>query len=208
MRQASLYAAAATIWLLLAFSLGWYYTFTYYGRAGWPMPMIEPCTALVLYYFSVLNIATEGQAIHWMLAFPAAGFLWCASLQWVARRTGTARVSFATLCGILALGSLPMALPGPWMAWIAAQTADGPSVERMIAVALRRGNISPWPMLSPSYAALALLGAGWQLAVYRWLFASRGLAAVRHVTLSAVVCVVAACIIGGTLGWPLRWLLE
>ena len=208
MKHAGLYAAAIGIWLLLGLSLGWYYTFTYYGRAGWPMPMVEPCTALLLYYFSVLNIATEGQAIHWMLVFPAAGFLWCAALHWVANRQQACRVSFATLCAVMALGSLPMALPAPWMAWIAAQTADGPTLERMIAVALRRGFVNPWPGLSPSYACLALLGLAWQIAAYRWLFTYRGLAMLRHLALSALVCVVAACIIGGTLGWPLRWLLE
>jgi hypothetical protein len=207
-KQAALYAAAINIWLLLGLSLGWYYTFTYYGRAGWPMPMVEPCTALLLYYFSVLNIATEGQAMHWMLVFPAAGFLWCAALHRVAQRAQACRVPFAALCAVMALGSLPMALPAPWMAWIAAQTADGPTLERMIAVALRRGFVNPWPGLSPSYAGLALAGLAWQLAAYRWLFTFRGLAALRHLALSALVCVLAACIIGGTLGWPLRWLLE
>jgi len=207
-KAAPAYALAAAIWLLLAFSLGWYYTFTYYGRAGWPMPMVEPCTALVLYYFSVLNIATEGQAIHWMLVFPAAGFLWCASLQAAARRHEASRLPFHALCAVVAIGSLPMALPGPWMAWIAAQTADGPSYERMIAVALRRGFVNPWPGLSPAYAALALMGLAWQLAAYRFLFTFRGLAAVRHLATSALVCVAAACIAGGILGWPMRWLLE
>ena len=208
MKTAGACMAAITLWLLLAFSLGWYYTFTYYGRAGWPMPMVEPCTALLLYYFSVLNIDTEGQAVHWMFVFPAAGFLWCAALQWCARRRDACRVSFATLCLLFAAGSLPMALAGPWMAWIAAQTPGGASLERMLAVALRRGFVNPWPGLSPLYAGLALMGLAWQLALYRRLFAFRGLAALRHLALSALVCVLAACIIGGTLGWPLRWLLE
>lgn len=208
LRTAWALVAAAVIWLLLGLSLGWYYTFTYYGRAGWPMPMVEPITAILLYYFSVLNVRTEGQAIHWMIVFPASGFLWCACLYAVAQRHGALRVPFARLCMLYALASVPMVLPAPWMSLVAAQTPDGPTLERMIAVALRRGFVSPWPWLSPGYAALAVAGAVLQLALYPRLFTLRGLAAARHLGLSALACVVAACVLGAVLGWPLRWLFE
>jgi hypothetical protein len=39
--------AAVSLWLGLAFSLGWYYTFTYYGRSGWLMPLPEACGGLL-----------------------------------------------------------------------------------------------------------------------------------------------------------------
>lgn len=64
---------ALLCWLALAVSLGWYYTVTYFGAVGWPMPSVETLGVLFLYYFSVLNVATEIQAVHWLLVFPLRG---------------------------------------------------------------------------------------------------------------------------------------
>lgn len=201
-------AAAGAIWLGVAFSLGWYYTFTYYGHAGWPMPMIEPCAALVLYYFSVLNVDTEIQAVHWMLVFPAAGFLWAWALRFTAPRFGAERPPYARLALLLALGAVPMALPGPWMMWVAGQTDAGFDVNRMIAVALRRGHVLPWPGLSPMYFALGLLGLAIEVAAYARLFGRPLARAIAHYAASAVLLTVSACVLAAVAAWPLRWALE
>lgn len=76
------------LWLLLGFSLGWYYTFTYYWRSGWPMPTVECCGTLIMYYFSVVTAATPVQAVHWMAVFPPAGVIWAALLTLTAPRFG------------------------------------------------------------------------------------------------------------------------
>lgn len=75
---------AVMCWLALSVSLGWYYTVTYFGAIGWPMPSVETIGALVLYYFSVINAATEIQAVHWLAVFPISGFLWAALLKKIA----------------------------------------------------------------------------------------------------------------------------
>ena len=201
-------APAVALWLAVGFSLGWYYTFTYYGVQGWPMPSIEPCAALILYYFSVLNVDTELQAIHWMLVFPAAGALWVAALSWVARRLGMAPPAFGRTYLRFAWAALPLALPGPIMAYLAGQM-DGRFVwQRMINVALRRGNVSPWPWLTPLYVGLGLLALSLSLYVYRVSFRTPAGKAWVHYPVSAILLTLLSCLTGAAIGLPLRLLLE
>lgn len=201
-------AAALAIWLAVAFSLGWYYTITYYGRTGIPIPTPESCAALILYYFSVINAATEIQAVHWMLAFPVAATLWALALVVTARRFGFAGVSGWRTISLFAVCSLPLALPGPWLMIVAGTTDSGFSAERMLAVALRRGNISPWAGLSALYVGLGVVTLTLQALAYRRVFPMRGLRAWRHAALAAVTLVASAAAIGAIASIPLRTLLE
>ena len=137
------YLIPTVLWLALGFSLGWYYTFTYYGRSGWPMPIPEGCAALILYYFSVLNVSTEIQAVHWIIVFPVAGWLWVSSLDLVDRFFRGEQTPKGHLSLAFALTSLPLSLPGPLISWWAGQTDGGFSGERMVEVALRRGWVHP-----------------------------------------------------------------
>jgi hypothetical protein len=207
-RQVAAWTAAVVLWVGLGFSLGWYYTFTYYGRAGWPMPVPEGWAAILLYYFSVLNIATEGQAVHWMIAFPAAGSLWTACLQATAPRLGLERPPWRRAALMLAVATVPLALPGPAMAWLAGQTEAGFAWDRMLAVALRRGNIRYGPWLTPVYFGLGCLCLALQWGFCRRLYGGSGRRGWGHYPLAAIVLVVAACVIGAALGLPLRLLLE
>ncbi len=202
-------AAALTVWLAVGLSLGWYYTFTYFGRTGVPMPTLEPCAALVLYYFSVLNVRTEIQAVHWMVVFPIAGALWAFALQVVAKYMRVAAPAFSTAFFVLACASLPLALPAPFMTWIAGYGSDsGFDFTRMYMVALRRDNQSPWPTLTPTYLVLGFVTLALQLYVYRRLYPAPLKRAVVHYLLSAVVLSAAAAVIGATAAIPLRLLLE
>lgn len=207
-RAVSAWAVAILVWLALGFSLGWYYTFTYYGRAGWPMPLPECWAALLLYYFSVLNIETEGQAVHWMLAFPTAGLLWAACLQLTAPWLGLWRPSGYKLAGALVFAALPLAIPGPAMAWLAGQTDAGFDWGRMTAVALRRGNVRPEPWLTPLYVGLGFLCLAMQWGLCRRLYGGTGRPGWSHYPLTAVVLALAACVIGAAVGFPLRLVLE
>lgn len=199
---------AVVLWLALAFSLGWYYTITYYGREGWPMPSIETCGGLILYYFSVLNIPTEGQAIHWMLVFPMAGILWVALLTLTAPFFGAQNRAFTWSMFHFALATLPLSLPGPYLAYIAGQTENGWSVHAMIQVALRRGGVMPWASLSPMYLLLALIALAWHLYVYRQIFELTGRIAWTHFLVTAVLFILTIAGLGAAAALPLRYYLE
>ena len=218
MRAAGQVLVAVGCWLLLSASMGWYYTITYFGAVGWPMPSMETLGALILYYFSVLNVATEVQAAHWLVAFPLAGALWVASLRGalgLMRRVGL-RVPAAGAAGpassraacLFSLCTLPLALPMPYLVWLAGQTSTGWTLERMLNVALRRGTVSPWGWLSPMYLALALCALALHLWVYRRLYPMPAAAGAKHILLSAVVYVLIVAVMGSVAAWPLRWWLE
>ncbi len=196
------------MWLGMGYSLGWYYTFTYYGHAGWPMPLMDACAAIILYYFSVLNVATEIQAVHWMIVFPAAGALWTGAIWYSAPKFGLSRPRLARWVLQVSLGALPIVLAGPPMAAVAAHTESGLSAQRMIDVALRHGFVNPAGWLTPLYFSLGLCGAAWQFAAYRRTFSGSLYRSFTHLLTSAVLTVITACVVGAVVGLPLRLALE
>jgi hypothetical protein len=199
---------AILLWLLFAFSLGWYYTITYYGREGWPMPSVEGCGGLILYYFSVLNTATEIQAIHWMIVFPLAGVVWVALLRLTAPYFGGGTVELHWAAFRFALATLPLSLPGPYLAWVAAHARGGWSLRVMFEVALRRGGVQPWAWLSPLYLGLALLALAWHIYVYAHVFELHGKQAWRHFLITGILFVLVVAGLGSILGVPLRYYVE
>ena len=202
------WSGAICIWLALGLSLGWYYTVTYYGRSGWPMPTPDVCAALVLYYFSVLNVATEGQAIHWLLVFPVAGTLWVTAPWALAPRFCGSRPPFDRTLFWFSLTSIPMIVPAPWMSFVAGATPDGFVWHHMILVALRRAFVSPWPWLTPMYVTLGCISLCGQIYCYRKLFGISGKVAWHHFLASVILLTVAACTFGALAGLPLRLLFE
>ncbi|HRI87618.1 MAG TPA: hypothetical protein PK869_05110 [Candidatus Hydrogenedentes bacterium] len=204
-----LLSATILVWLGVALSLGWYYTFTYYGRTGAPMPTIEPCAALVLYYFSVLNVRTEIQAVHWMIVFPISALLWAWALQITARYLKHDTPQFAVSVFALACAAIPLALPAPWMTWVAGYAEGaGFTIDRMLLVALRRDNQAPWAWLTPLYLGLGMLALALQLVVYKWIYKLPFNKGIKHYLLSAVVLSATAAILGATIAIPMRLLLE
>ena len=198
---------AIALWLFLAFSLGWYYTFTYYGRSGWPMPTLESGGGIILYYFSVLNVRTELQALHWMLVFPVCGILWAAFLSLTAPAYGARNENFAQSLLSFALTTLPLSLPGIYMAYVAGGARRGWSVGTMVDVALRRANVSSWGWLSYMYFGLACAALAWHVYVYRKTFPMPGRAAWRHFLLTAILYFVFLVGLGTVVSIPLRaWL--
>lgn len=196
------------LYLALGFSLGWYYTFTYYGRTGIPMPHPESCAAIVLYYFSVLNVDTEIQAIHWMVVFPITGLLWAGALTRLAPRFGMSTPSLVNVYLLTAIACIPLAAPGPVMAILAGWQDDGFTFDRMLKVALRRGNRSPDPWLTPLYLVLGVTALGLQWRLLRACFRQSLGSAIRHYLVSAIALIVAAAVLGASLSIPLRLALE
>ncbi len=199
---------AVALWLGLGLSLGYYYTITYYGRTGLPMPLLEVCGALVLYYFSVLNAADWIQAIHWMLVFPLAGWAWVESLRRCAVWLGDTPPPTEKIAWILGLTTLPLIVTAPWLAIVCGQTPSGFQWSHMIAVALRHEWVDPWRSLNPTFLGLGFACLILQVMVYPRLFTFRGLRAVRHVGLSMIAATLANVIIGAGIALPLRWILE
>jgi hypothetical protein len=199
---------AIVVWLLLGVGLGWYYTATYYGRSGWPMPLPEACAPLILYYFSVLNVATSIQALHWLAVFPLAGILWVTTLAVTAPFFGGKRTEYGWTLVRFAVTSLPLAAPTPLMAYWAGQTGYGFSWARMVAVALRQAGWMPWWWLTPLYVALAIIALVWQVLVYVKVFDLRGKKALLHYVVSAVMLALLSCGLGTFASMPLRWWLE
>ncbi|MBI5094961.1 MAG: hypothetical protein HZB26_21315 [Candidatus Hydrogenedentes bacterium] len=199
---------AIGIWLALSVSLGWYYTFTYYGRAGWPMPLIEPCLALVMYYFSVLNVATEIQALHWVLVFPIAGVAWAFTLWLLAAHLGARQYALDKTVLAIALTCLPLIAPLPYMSLVAGQTSAGFDGHRMLSVALRHAWVEPWPWLTPMYFTLGMIAMGLQLAVYRRAFSARGRRAWLHFLASAIAATMVVCVTASLVAIPLRQWFE
>ncbi len=198
---------AILLWFALSFSLGWYYTFTYYGRVGWPMPTPESLAALILYYFSVLNVDLKIQAVHWMAVFPIAGALWICALSFSHRVFDEARPAIGSLWRF-ALATLPLILPGPWMAYLGGQTDGGFDWDRMIQVALRGGNITPWGWLTPMYFSLGVVALVLHIYLYKKLFTFRGKRAVHHFLLSAILLFLTVSVLGAIAAIPLRLWLE
>jgi hypothetical protein len=199
---------ALLLWLGLAFSLGWYYTFTYYGHAGWPMPMVDVCAAIILYYFSVLNVDTEIQAIHWMLVFPIAGALWAWAIWFLAPRFKQERPPLSHWALALSTSASPILLAGPAMALLAAKTDADFSTQRMIDVALRHGFVTPPAWLSPLFLLLGLLGLGWQIVAYQRCFKAPLFLALLHTLAAALLTVTTACVVSAAAAIPLRHWLE
>lgn len=200
------WTGAWSIWLGLGFSLGWYYTFTYYGRTGWPMPMVEPCAAIILYYFSVLNVAAEGQAAHWLVVFPVAGTLWAWSLWITARWMNLPRPRFAETLTQIAWTCWPLVAPGPAMAYWAGRTNTGFEWARMVQVALNRTRLPSWPWLTSLYVGLGVCALVCQMGACRRMFPGPWKKSVVHYVVSAIVAVMLACAVGALAGACLyRW---
>ncbi|MBI2434209.1 MAG: hypothetical protein HYV26_15240 [Candidatus Hydrogenedentes bacterium] len=194
-------------WLLLAVSMGWYYTITYFGRVGWPMPSVETAGALLFYYFSVLNVDTEIQTVHWLIAYPLAGAVWVVLIQ-VVHRNAPDRPRPSLVAAAFSLCTLPLSLPAPYLAWLAGQRDSAWHWQRMIEVALRRGNLAPWPWLSPGCILLALAAFFLHLSLYRRLYPATLITATKHYLITAIGFVLAVSSFGLLLSFPLRAWLE
>ena len=200
---------AVLLWLGLGFSLGWYYTFTYYGRTGIPIPAPEGVLSIILYYFSVINTALWIEAVHWMAVFPIAGIVWAGAFYLIALRFGGLRAGLAEIMFRLSLAYVPLVIVSPYMMYMAGQThADGFELSRALAVALRRGNISVPCWLTPLYLSLGVLALIMQIRAAARVFNARGLNALRIFLLSLLVAILATASIGAAAALPLRLIFE
>jgi hypothetical protein len=199
LKKLAKHLAIAFLYLLFGLSLGCYYTATYFGRGGWPLPSCEALSGVLLYYLSVANAGTELQAAHWMASFVAAGYLWIGALccvsnmiygttthaETAAEKACTAGQRFTSLGSPVALTTILVSAPLPFMVLWIGDAGHGFSWSRLIAVCLRRGFVDPPIWLNYVYLALGTaalitqiavlrrkLGAGWRRLF--WTFALAG----------------------------------
>jgi hypothetical protein len=194
---------AVVLWLALGFSLGWYYTVTYYGRSGWPMPVLEGLGGLILYYFSVQNVPTPLQAVHWMIVFPLAGVVWTTLIHLTAPYFHRPRVDYPRALAYFAMATIPLSLPGPFLAVLAGKVDGGWSAWHMIDVALRRAGVGEPTWLSPVVFALGVATLIAHLAVYTRLFETTLRESWMHYLLTVVLFVLVIAGIGAIAAVPL-----
>lgn len=202
------WGTAILLWGALGFSLGWYYTITYFGGRGSPLPSPESLYGLIVYYFSVLNANTTVQALHWMAVFPLSGILWVSVLSFTSPYFEGRRAHFSYTLFRFGLATLPLSVPGPAMAYLAGNKGHGFEWARMVAVALRREGMTGWPWLTPLYVGLAVGALGLQIYFYRIAFDIRGKKAWAHFLTAAILMTLIAAGLGTLTAIPLRALLE
>jgi len=211
--------AVALLYLLFGLSLGCYYTATYFGRSGWVLPSCETISGIILYYFSVVNARTEIQAVHWMVSFLVAGYLWIGVLWVVSNkfvwsvqpnseekgRTTTDR--FASFGLAVALSTIALSVPVLFMVWWMGATDPGFSWSRFIAVCLRQEWVTPPIWLNYVYCALATVGLVAQIAVVRNRWTVGGKRLFRMFALACALLFLISISAGLILAFPLRALL-
>ena len=215
------HAAISLLYLLLGLSLGCYYTATYFGRSGWPLPSCEAISGVLLYYFSVINASTEVQAVHWMAAFLLAGYLWIVVLWFASRRilgagssgkdgcanAQTSDNRFAALGLSAALGAVPLSLPIPFMVWWMGSTDDGFSWSHFVSVCLRHAWVNPPVWLNYVYFGLGLAGFVLQIALFRRIWHTSGKRFFATYGLAIGVLLLSSIGVGLLVSYPLRTLL-
>jgi len=199
---------ACLIWACVGFSLGWYYTFTYYGRSGWPMPVPEALSGIILYYFSVLNVRTEIQAVHWLLMFPLAGLLWVSLLTVTAPFFGGRKTEYGWSLVRMSVTLTPLILPVPVMMYFAGRTFSGFSVQHIGQVALRHANVTPGSWVTPVYVGLGAAALVWQIFLYAKIYEMRGKRAWIHFMTGLILLVIMSAGLASLAAIPLRYWLE
>lgn len=207
-KRLSTHLAIVLLYLALGFSLGCYYTATYFGGSGWPLPSCEAVSGVLLYYFSVINTSTEMQAFHWMAVFVAAGYLWIASLWHVSNRLTGSHDRFIKLGLPLALATIPMSLPIPFMVIWMGGTSVGFVWSHFVSVCLRRAWVNPPIWLNYVYSGLAIVALTMQIAIIRRKWGGNWKRFLATLALAFGLLLVAAIGTGTLLSYPLSALLE
>ncbi|MCC6728355.1 MAG: hypothetical protein IT208_03350 [Chthonomonadales bacterium] len=160
--------ACGTTWLLAAgVSVGLYYTASYYGRAGGPVPTPVALAAPLAYYVALPASAdTRQQALLWEAAFVACGVLWAATLCACGRAVGRRPPLSGMVCVVGAVG-WPLLAPLPWMAAAAGATPSGWRWSQLLDVCLRRAWMDPAPWMHAAYFAAGLAALGFEALVLR-----------------------------------------
>ena len=172
------------------------------------MPIPEALGACLLYYFSVLNVETEIQAVHWLVVFPLAGLLWSGILAWTAPLLGGRRNVKKYFQLWMAVAALPLVLPLPYLTWYAGAVEGQFVPARMLAVALRRGWRFAPEWLSPLFLLLALVAFGIQWWVYRKMLGVPRRRALAHFVGAAAIYFTAVTALALAAAIPLRTWLE
>ncbi|MBI2425153.1 MAG: hypothetical protein HYV27_20170 [Candidatus Hydrogenedentes bacterium] len=199
---------AIVLWLVLAFSVGWYYAVTYFAGGAWPLPLPEALAGFTAYYFSQASTHAPLQVLHWLILFPLAGVAWVYLLSVTAPYFGGRCESFTWALWRFSLASLPLSLPGPYLAWAAGARHGHWGFQSMMQVAFRQDGHPPLAWITPLYVVLALIALALQVHAHRRVFHLRGQAVWHHLLLSGAIYLFAVAGFANFAAYPIRYFLE
>ena len=120
------------------------------------------------------------RAVLWVLAFPLAGVVWTLLLGVTAPYFGQRNEDLPGSASRLALASLPLWLPLPYLVYLAASAGQGWDTGAAVAVALGQSAPPAWPHVKWVYLGLGVLALLWHCYTYARLFQMPFRAAWRH----------------------------
>jgi hypothetical protein len=163
-----------TVVLVLAsISVALYYNITFFGKAVVALPSFPVTAGCLLYYLAAFNTTPPvAQVLLWMGSFTLSGWLWWWAVAKLVK-TPWGGSSPLTKDAISRLRLLPIiyTLPLPWLLWVHAQSAAGPSLAALRASILVRDGLYWSSQGSELFlnALFAVLALGETLATLRVL---------------------------------------
>lgn len=130
--------------LLASISVALYYNITFFGKAVVALPSFPVAGGCLFYYLAAFNTTPPvAQVVLWMASFVISGWLWwwVVGRVWSHSRVGAGAALPPVRQVQLRAALLPYLLPLPWLLWVHAQSATGPSLDALRAAILVRDGL-------------------------------------------------------------------
>ncbi len=161
---------ASLFWIVLGLGLGMYNRFAWEVGGEWPLPPVEALGGRMLAFFWPPVSGDWIRAALWLLAFPLAGVVWTLLLGLSAPYFGIRNDDLGGSASRLALASLPLWLPLPYLLYLAGGARGGWQFGTVAAVGLGRTPAPAWAHVNWVFLALALLAFAWHIFTYAKVF--------------------------------------
>lgn len=167
-------------WMLLGIALGCYNRFAWSAGGEWPLPPPEALGARLLAFFWPPVQGLWLTAALWVLAYPLAGLVWTLLLGVTAPYFGPKNEDLAGSASRLALASVPLWLPLPYLLYLAGGSGGSWQLGGVTAVLLGRAGAPTWPYVNWVYLALGIAALVWHIFAYARTFRLPFNAAWKH----------------------------
>lgn len=195
---------ALALWALVAFSVGWFYRFTYHGGFSIPLPFPEAVATVLLHYFSLGTSNPQYELIHWFVGFPVAALLWITLLAATSPAFGGRPLDLSLTTLRFAMAAIPLALPGPFLALMAAGTGDRFGFRQMMDVAMLRTAPPSYPWVTALYIVVAAISLVIQLRVYSKAVGTTGIRGFQHLVFAFVLLCMTSAGAGALAGYVMN----